>query len=167
MVGLILTLLVIFSLRLFWPSTQSDLREHSFNEDTTSKESQQVEILEATTEENDLSSEKLNVVSSDEKTRLMIAEYEILEQERKKLKRHVARLKHDMWGLRFAPEKAKQMSAIVMGASRLLKNPDMLGAFSSVSGIKDEIAKVNFSEKSLKQVNEMIEVNKNSSKNPD
>ena len=167
MVGLIIAILVIFSLKLFWPSTQSDLRDPTLNEDTTSKEIQQVKRLESITEENDLPLEKLNVASSDEKTRLMLAEYEILKQERKKLKQHVARLKHDMWGLRFASDKAKQMSASVMGASMLLKNPDMLGAFSSVSGIKDEIAKVNFSEKSLKQVSEMIEASKDSSKIPD
>lgn len=167
MVGLIIAILIIFSLRLFWPSTQSGVSEVSLHEDMTNKEEQQVEILEVTTEENELSSQKLSVLSDDERTRLMTAEYEILQQERKKLKRHLAHLKHDMWGLKFAPEKAKQMSTSVMGASKLIKNPDMLGAFSSVEDIKDEIAKVNFAEKSLQEVSEIIKESINSSNAPD
>lgn len=155
MVGLIVAILIIFSLRLFWPSTQSGMSEVSENE--------QPEI----SEENGSLSEKLNIsddsLAEDERTRLMTAEYEILVQARKELKRHLARLRHDMWGLKFASEKAKKMSTSVMGASRLLKNPHMLGAFSNVEGIKDEIAKINFAEKSLQQVNEIIEASKNNS----
>jgi len=51
-----------------------------------------------------------------------------------------------------------------MGASRLLNNPHMLGAFLNVEGIKDEIAKIKFAEKSLEQVSQVIKESKNTSK---
>ncbi len=164
MVGLIIAILVVFGLRLFWPSTESGVSEVSIKEEMNASKNVQAEILEVRIEENNSSSQELNAPSDDERTKLMTTEYEILQQERKKLKRHLARLKHDMWGLKFSSEKAKKMSATVMGASNVLRNPDMLGAFSNVEGIKDEIAKVNFAEKSLQQVSELIEASKSTSK---
>lgn len=65
-----------------------------------------------------------------------------------------------MWGLKFAPETAKKMSEIMLNSHKLIKNPDMLGAFSSVKGIQDEIAKIKFAESSIEQVSELIEENK-------
>lgn len=158
MVGLIVAILIIFGLRLFWPSNEYEVSGVSQNEVTN----EQAESPEVIANETDLSSE-LNAPSDDEKRELMTAEYEILEQARKKLKRHVSHLKHDMWGLKFASDTAKKMSTSVMSASRLLKNPHMLGAFSGVEGIKDEIAKVKFAEKSLVEVDEIIEANKSNS----
>jgi cell shape-determining protein MreC len=167
MVGLIIAILIVFGLRLFWPSTESGVSEVSIKKEMNDSKNEQVEMLEVTTEETDSSSQELNATSDDERTRLMKAEYEILEQERKKLKRHLARLKHDMWGLKFSREDAKQMSTTVMGASNVLRNPDMLGAFSNVEDIKDEIAKVNFAEKSLQQVSKMIEASNSTGKGQD
>jgi Pyruvate/2-oxoacid:ferredoxin oxidoreductase gamma subunit len=156
MVGLVLAILIIFSLRLFWPSTEFDLSEMPQTEASSDNIDEQVNASEVTTNETDSSLAELNASSGEEKTKLMTAEYEILEQERKKLKRHLAQLKHEMWGLKFTPEKAKKISTSVMSASRLLNNPPMLGAFLSVGQIKDEIVKVNFAEKSLEEVDEII-----------
>jgi len=167
MVGLIIAILIIFGLRLFWPSAESDVSEAPLKEEMNDATNDQVKILEVTEEGNDSSSQELNAAGDDERTILMTAEYEILQQERRKLKRHLARLKHDMWGLKFSPEKAKQMSVTVMGASNVLRNPDMLGAFSNVEGIKNEIAKINFAEKSLQEVDEMIEANQSARKEQD
>jgi hypothetical protein len=160
MVGLVIAILIIFSLKLFWPSNQTGVSDVSLNEDMN----EQDVISETSTVQDDSSSLKLNAPSDDEKVKQMTAEYETLEKERKILKRHLARLKHDMWGLKFDPEKAKQISNIMLYAHKLIKNPDMLGAFSNAEGIKDEVAKVKFAEKSLEQVNAMIEENKKSSK---
>ncbi len=166
MVGVIIAILIIISVKLFWPSNHSDSSELSYEEDINIKENKIDGPTNAITAESE-SSQELNTPSDDEKIRLMTAEYGVLEQERKNLKRHIARLKHEMWGLKFVPEKAKKISMIVLGASKILKNPDMLGAFSSVEGIKDEIAKVKFAEKSLQQVDEMIIDTKNSSEEKD
>lgn len=156
MVGLVFAILIIFCLRLFWPSSGFEMKDVSQSEVSNDNTGEQVETSEVVTNETDLSSPELNVPSDEEKTRLMTAEYELLELARKKLKRHLAQLKHDMWGLKFPSNTAKEMSKSVMSASKLLKNPHMLGAFSSVEQIKDEVAKVNFAEKSLEEVDEII-----------
>ena len=92
----------------------------------------------------------------------MKAEYLILQKDRKNLKRRLSRLKHDMWGLSFDPEMAKKMSEIMLNAYKLIKNPNMLGAFSSVKEIQDEIAKIKFAKNAIKQVRELIEDNQKS-----
>jgi len=163
MVGLIIAILIIFSLKLFWPSSQPDVGNVSLNKN---KNEQDVISETSKIQDNSLSLD-LKIPSDDEKIKLMTAEYEILKKARNKLRRRLARLKHDMWGLKFAPEKAKQMNEILLIAHKLIKNPDLLGAFSNVEGIRDEIAKVKFSEKTLDQVNNMIDENKDSSNKPD
>lgn len=159
MVGLVIAILVIFILNLFWPSNQVDAPDMSFKEDTKS----QAVNLNAATSNSVATSDVLTTPGNDEKVSLMKAEYEVLEAERKKLQRRLSRLKHDMWGLKFVPEKAKQINEIMMNAHKLIKNPYLLGAFSSVKAIQDEIAKIKFAEKSVEQVSAMIEENKNSS----
>ena len=157
MVGLIFAILIIFGFRLFWPSSEPEINDAAQNEVLNDKKYEQVQTVINASES---STSELGMPSDDEKTKLMTMEYEVLEQARKKLKRHVAQLKHEMWGLKFAPEIAKEISTTVLSASKLLKNPHMLGAFSNVAGIKDEIAKVNFAEKSLEKVDEIIKANK-------
>jgi Pyruvate/2-oxoacid:ferredoxin oxidoreductase gamma subunit len=158
MVGLIIAILIIFGLNLFWPSSDPDV---SLNDNTIQK----AETTEVALDSDGQSvTPELNTPSDDEKTELMKKAYSELEQERKNLKRNIARLKHEMWGLRFPPDKAKQISETVLSAARLIKNPPMLGAFSSVQQIQDEINKVTFAQNSLEQVNVMIQEKKKSSK---
>jgi cell shape-determining protein MreC len=159
MVGLIIGILIIFGVRLFWPTDQSAVRDVSQSEVMNENANKEVTIEE----ESSFLAQEL-ITPSDERTRLMTAEYEILEQERKNLKRQLARLRHDMWGVKFAKDKAKKMSATVMSAANVLRNPDMLGAFSDVDAIKDEITKINFAEKSLQEISDVMKAMKNSSK---
>jgi hypothetical protein len=159
MVGLVIAILIIFTVNLFWPSGQTGDSNLSLKQDIT----EQGVSAEADTHEVDVSLSGLNPPSDDEKVKLMTAEYEILDKERKSLKRRLSRLKHEMWGLKFAPDKAKKISEIMLGSHKLIRNPDMLGAFSSVKGIQDEIAKIKFAGKSVEQVSEMIEENKKNS----
>lgn len=166
MVGLVIAILIIFSLNLFWPSNQTDVNNVTVEENTNQQDTIKVEVEESEVED-DSALQTLNTPSDDEKIELMTSEYEILEKERKQLKRRLARLKHDMWGLKFAREDAKQMSEIMLNATRLIKNPDMLGAFHSIEGIQDEITKIKFAEKSLEQIDAMIEQNKNNANTVD
>ena len=159
MVGLVIAILIIFLANLFWPSNQASDRKLSLIQDSI----EQGESIEDATNRNVILSSDLNAPSDDEKIKLMTAEYEILEKERKNLKRRLSRLKHDMWGQKFAPKTAKKMSEIMLNSHKLIKNPDMLGAFSSVKGIQDEIAKIEFAESAIEQVSELIEENKKSS----
>lgn len=163
MVGLVIAILIIFLANLFWPSNQAGDRMLSSKQDTI----EQDESTEDANNRDVILSSDLNTPSDDEKIKLMTAEYEILEKERKKLKRRLSRLKHDMWGQKFAPETAKKMSEIMLNSHKLIKNPDMLGAFSSVKGIQDEIAKIKFAESAIEQVSELIEENKKSSEATD
>ena len=159
-VGLVIAILIIFSLKLFWPSNQTDVSNMTLNESTMEQDT----ILEDSRVTDDSSTLLLNTPSDDEKVKLMTAEYEILDKERKILKRRLSRLKHDMWGLKFVQEDAKKMSEIMLNAHKLIRNPYMLGAFSNVEGIQNEIAKIKFAEKSIDQVRVMIDKNKISSK---
>ncbi len=159
MVGLVIAILIIFIANLFWPSNQASDRNLSSKQDTL----EQGESIEDVTNRDVILSSDLNAASDDEKIKLMTAEYEILEKERKNLKRRLSRLKHDMWGQKFAPETAKKMSEIMLNSHKLIKNPDMLGAFSSVKGIQDEIAKIKFAETSIEEVSQLIEANKKTS----
>ena len=163
MVGLVIAILIIFIANLFWPSNQANDRKLSLKQDII----EQGEISEDTTNRDVILTTDLNVPSDDEKIKLMTAEYEILEKERKNLKRRLSRLKHDMWGQKFAPETAKKMSEIMLNSHKLIKNPDMLGAFSSVKGIQDEITKIKFAQSSIEEVSELIEENKKSNKATD
>ena len=85
----------------------------------------------------------------------------MLEKERKRLKKRMARLKHEMWGMKFDADEASKINEIIINAVGLNKNPAMLGAFSSVEQIRDETAKIEFAHKSLDQVSEIIEKYKN------
>ncbi len=165
MVGLVLAILIIFGLRLFWPSSEFDVSNVSQTDTLNNNLGSQDETSKPISEVTDSSSMELTVPDDEEKTKLMKAEYEILELSRKNLKRHLGKLKHDMWGLKFPSDIAKELSTSVMSASKLLKNPHMLGAFSNVEQIKDEVAKVNFAEKSLEEVDEIIKAKVDESAN--
>jgi Pyruvate/2-oxoacid:ferredoxin oxidoreductase gamma subunit len=156
MVGVVLAILIIFGFRLFWPSADSGFNETSQTEVTYQNIDEQVESSDTVASESTSSETELDAENDKERTRLMRAAYEVLEEARTKLKRHIAKLKHEMWGLKFTKEKAKKISTTVMGANKLLKNPHMLGAFSNVEQIQNEIAKVNFAEKSLEEIDEII-----------
>lgn len=156
LVGLVIVILLIFITNLFWPFEKTTQRKSASQDDTIIKASKKGELG---VDDLDLSGE-LDQPSGAEKIELMTAAYDALEVGRKKLKRRLSRIKHDMWGLKFAPADAKKMSNIMLEAHKLIKNPDMRGAFSSVKVIEDEIAKIKFAEKSIEQVAEMIATNK-------
>ena len=151
--ALVLAILIIFAYRLFWSSPASI---NSTQEEVVEKAETEAVIEAVPANEVISSSQELNTASDSEKRKLMEAEYEVLQQIRKELKNHIGLLKHKMWGLKFPSETAKEISTTVMGANKLLKNPPMLGAFSSVEDIKDEIAKIEFAEKSLAGVDEIV-----------
>lgn len=157
MVGLVIAILIIFGYRLFWPSADIESETSIQEEIEMQGEVVSEPVAEKESAEEILSSAlQLNAPSDSEKRKLMRAEYEILEQARKELKSHIGLLKHQMWGLTFPSATARDISKTVMGANKLLKNPHMLGAFSSVEQIKDEVAKIEFAEKSLEEIDTIV-----------
>ena len=95
--------------------------------------------------------------NDDERYKILTSEYEVLEKERRILTQRLARLKHYMWGLKFEQNKAREMREILLNAHKLIKNPDMLGAFSGIKSIRDEIVKLKFANKSLDRVIQIIQ----------
>ena len=159
MVGLVIAILIIFTVTLFWPTAPNETHT-SIEETEAIKETVATDIAQEKTKTD--TQNELNAPADDEKSELMAAEYKLLEKARNDLKRQLARLKHEMWGLKFPAEEAKEMNEIMLNAHKLIKNPHMLGAFSSVEGIRDEIDKIIFANKALDDVKAMIEKNKNS-----
>jgi len=146
--GLVFIVLICFCFILFWPTNEADTVNINIENRNIFSEGKPKQIISSTP--------NLIVNNDDERNEIMTSEYKVLEKERGVLKQRLARLKHHMWGLKFEKNKAKEMSEILLNAHRLIKNPDMLGAFSSVESIRDETMKVKFSNKSLDRVTEII-----------
>ena len=72
----------------------------------------------------------------------MHAEYEKLEQARDGVRKQLAKLKSRLWKLRVPPERARAIQEQLAQGHALLKNPPLLGAFSSVDEIAGETEKV-------------------------
>ena len=66
--------------------------------------------------------------------------------------------------LKFDKNKADEMREILLVAHKLIKNPDMLGAFSDVESISNEVSKLKFANKSLDHISEMIQEKKSNKK---
>ena len=147
--GLVLVTLVFFGFNLFWPTSEEMIptKEMSY------------EVYGGGDQSQSISSAKDQ--SGDERHELMKIEYEVLEKQRRMLKQRLARLKHSMWGLEFEKAKAKDISEILINAHKFIKNPDMLGAFSDISEIRDEALKIKFANKSLDQISELIKQKNN------
>ena len=146
--SLVFIVLICFCFLLFWPTNEVDTVNINIENRNIFSEGKPKQIISSTP--------NLIVNNDDERNEIMTSEYKVLEKERGVLKQRLARLKHHMWGLKFEKNKAKEMSEILLNAHRLIKNPDMLGAFSDVESIRDETMKVKFSNKSLDRVTEII-----------
>lgn len=72
----------------------------------------------------------------------MRAEYKKLEQARDEVRKQLAKLKSRLWKLRVPPDRARTIQEQLAQGHALLKNPPLLGAFSSVDEIAGEIEKV-------------------------
>lgn len=87
------------------------------------------------TAEHDVSGSKKRIAA-------MRAAYAELEQARDTVRRQLGRLKSRTWKLRVSPEQARAITEQMQQGYAILKNPPMLGAFSSVAEIRQELGKV-------------------------
>ena len=122
--GLVFVILLFFCFILFWPTNEIDTDR--LEKQNTSSENTQDEILVSSSIE----------VNDEDRYESMKSEYNLLDKERRMLKQRLARLKHNMWGLKFEKNTAKEMSEILLNAHKLIKNPDMLGAFQMLRASK-------------------------------
>ena len=73
----------------------------------------------------------------------MRAEYDRLEQSREAVRKQLGVLNSRLWKLRVPPARARAIREQLAQGHALLKNPPLLGAFSSVDEIAGETEKVN------------------------
>ena len=146
--GLVFIALICFCFILFWPANEADTVNINIENRNIFSDGEPKQSISSTP--------NLTANNDDERNEIMTSEYEVLKKERGALKQRLARLKHHMWGLKFEKNKAKEMSEILLNAHRLIKNPNMLGAFSDAESIRDETMKVKFADKSLDRVTEII-----------
>ena len=85
--------------------------------------------------EHDVSGDKKRIAA-------MRAEYARLEQARDAVRLQLGRLKSRTWKLQVAPDQARTIRDRMQQGYAILKNPPMLGAFSSAGEIRKELAKV-------------------------
>ena len=81
---------------------------------------------------------------SEDKKRItaMRAAYAELEQTRDVVRRQLGKLKSKLWKLQISPEQTRAIRAQMYQGYAILKNPPLLGAFSSVTEIRQELARV-------------------------
>ena len=87
----------------------------------------------------------------------MHAEYVKLEQARDAVRKRLGILKSRLWKLRVSPDRARVIQEQMRQGYALLKNPPLLGAFSSADEITREIEKVNRVSDRLKTLETDIE----------
>ena len=87
---------------------------------------------------------------------LMQAEYAKLEKARRNLEKRLARLKAMTWGVKLPTDQAENITKEMKKGYQLLKYQKRLGAFSGLSSIQDELARVEFRYQSLASVVEAI-----------
>ncbi len=73
----------------------------------------------------------------------MRTEYDRLEQARDGVRKQLGILKSRLWKLRVPPDRSRAIQEQMRQGYALLKNPPLLGAFSSADEIAREIEKVN------------------------
>lgn len=95
------------------------------------------------------------VNETDLKLQQMEAHFAALTDARKKMRLRLGRLSSRLRRVEFAPDQAKAISDQMLRANHLLKNPRLLGAFSSVDDIQreiDQLASVNSQLDDIKQI---------------
>ncbi len=88
------------------------------------------------------------------------AEYKILEKARRNLDRRLARIKAVMWNVQLPPEQAKDIVSKMRKGYGLLKTKKLLGAFSGLQSISDELARVEYAHQKLEGVVEALRATK-------
>ncbi len=90
-------------------------------------------------------------VSEDARRRAkMRAEYAELELARDAVRRRLGKLKSRVWKLQVSPDQARTIREQMQQGYAALKNPPMLGAFSSVGDIRKDLARVKVIDNKLK-----------------
>jgi len=101
-----------------------------------------------------------DTVAEEERYAAILAEYKKLEKARRNLDRRLARIKAVMWNVELPAEQAKEIVGKIRKGYELLKTKKLLGAFSGLQSISDELARVEYAHENLEGVVEEIKAAK-------
>jgi hypothetical protein len=101
-----------------------------------------------------------DTVAEEERYAAILAEYKKLEKARRNLDRRLARIKAVMWNVELPAEQAKEIVSKIRKGYGLLKTKKLLGAFSGLQSISDELARVEYAHENLEGVVEEIKAAK-------
>ena len=101
-----------------------------------------------------------NEIAEEERYQAILAEYKKLEKARRNLDRRLARLKAVMWNVELPAEQAEKIVSKIRKGYELLKSKKLLGAFSGLDSIRDELARVEYAHQSLQGVEEEVKAAK-------
>ena len=118
----------------------------------------QTVVVKAPVVENDVVNEIYDEdsVEEDEHYAAILAEYKKLEKARRNLDRRLARIKAVTWNVELPAEQAEEIVSKLRKGYELLKTKKLLGAFSGLQSISDELARVEYAHESLEGVAEEI-----------
>ena len=97
-----------------------------------------------------------NELAEKERYAAILAEYKKLEKARRNLDRKLARIKGVMWNVKLPAEQAEEIVSKVRKGYALLKSKKLLGAFSGLESISDELARVEYAYQNLEGVIEEL-----------
>ena len=121
-----------------------------------------IEVVTAPVLETEHVSELMNEESAAEEERYaaITSEYKKLEKARRNLDRKLAHIKAVMWNVELPAEQAEEVVGKIRKGYQLLKTKKLLGAFSGLQSVSDELARVEFAYQSLAGVEEEIKAAK-------
>ncbi len=102
-------------------------------------------------QESEIDSETARIA---ERRAIMEAEFEKLKVARRNLESRLNRLKAIMWGTELGREEAEAINEQMKNGYALLKHQKLMGAYTGVEQISDELARVEFINNYLREIEE-------------
>lgn len=112
----------------------------------------ETEAIQVVMDEDEIAEEKRYVAIQ--------AEYKKLEKARRNLDRRLARIKGIMWNVEFPAEQAREIVSKIRKGYALLKTKKLLGAFTGLESVSDELARVEYVHQNLESVLDEIKAAK-------
>lgn len=97
-----------------------------------------------------------DTIEEEERYAAIQAEYKKLEKARRNLDRRLARIKAVIWNVKLPAEQAEEIVSKMRKGYELLKAKKLLGAFSGLQSISDELARVEYAYQNLEGVIEEV-----------
>ena len=101
-----------------------------------------------------------NKIAEEQRYEAILAEYKKLEKARRNLDRRLARLKAVMWNVELPADQAEEIVSKMRKGYEILKTKKLLGAFSGLQSISDELARVEYTHQNLEGVIEKVKAAK-------